>query len=58
MFITEDLAAGVPLLDVLDAAGHTDPRATDATTTAATTSTGILRTFWLAIFAEGTGLIA
>ena len=27
-FITEALAAGVPLQDVQDAAGHTDPRTT------------------------------
>ncbi len=45
-FVTEALAAGVPLQDVEDAAGHRDPARPGATTAAATTSTGTRPMCW------------
>jgi len=46
------LAAGVPLQDVQDAAGHRDPRTTRRYDEAATISTGIPHAFWLGTSAE------
>ena len=45
-YVTEALAAGVPLQDVQDAAATPTPARPGATTTAATTSTAIQPTSW------------
>ncbi len=52
-FVTEALAAGVPLQDVQDAAGHRDPRTTRRYDEAATISTGIPHAFWLGTWPKG-----